>query len=232
MYVRGRGVAAKPLNNSSFEASTSHEVASSPEPAADPESDIGLVQRAQQGDSRAFEALFIRYRGRAYAVAIGILKNPEDAMDVVQEAFIKVHRHLPRFEGASSFYTWLYRIVVNLGIDNLRRRRRAPSVSFDDHMQKYPESIAESAHAGAGPSSPEPPSARTEQAELRTKLEAALAELPPHHRAVIVLREIEGMSYEQIAQTLDVPRGTVMSRLFHARRKLQTALAPYLEVEP
>lgn len=225
-------MAAKPLNNSSVGASTSHEVAPVPESAADADSDIALVQRAQQGDTRAFELLFIRHRARAYAVAIGIVKNPEDAMDVIQEAFIKVHRYLPRFEGSSSFYTWLYRIVVNLGIDHLRRRRRAASVSFDDHVQKHPQSMAESAQNAAGPSLPEAPSARTEQVELRAKLEAALAELPPHHRAVIVLREIEGMSYEEIAHTLDVPRGTVMSRLFHARRKLQTTLAPYVKVEP
>jgi len=192
--------------------------------------DHDLVHRVQAGDSAAFRALFDKYHRRAFAVAMGVVKNEDDAMDAVQEAFVKVHKNLHKFEGSSSFYTWLYRIVMNVSIDHVRRTSRRRNLDFDERALHE-----ESEVAGDGALVPSIANANPGKAALRRELggaiQAALQELPEHHRAVIVLREIEGMSYEEMAEALEVPKGTVMSRLFHARKKMQAALAPYLSGE-
>jgi RNA polymerase sigma-70 factor (ECF subfamily) len=182
------------------------------------------VERARAGDRAAFQTLFERYHRRAFAIAIGVVKRPEDALDVVQDAFIKVHKHIGNFQGTSSFYTWLYRIVMNLAIDHIRKARKV--TEWGDDVQRDDD-------AGDGTLVPhmpdENPSKAVVRRELSAKINAALETLPEYHRAVILLREVEGMSYEEMAQVLDVPKGTIMSRLFHARRKLQEQLQPYLE---
>ena len=192
--------------------------------------DHDLVQRVQAGDTAAFRALFDKYHRRAFAVAMGVVKNQDDALDAVQEAFVKVHKNIHKFEGSSSFYTWLYRIVMNVSIDHVRRASRRKSLDFDERALHE-----ESEVAGDGALVPSVTDANPGKAALRRELggaiQAALQELPEHHRAVIVLREIEGMSYEEMAEALEVPKGTVMSRLFHARKKMQAALAPYLTGE-
>ncbi len=192
--------------------------------------DHDLVQRVQAGDTAAFRALFDKYHRRAFAVAMGVVKNEDDALDAVQVAFVKVHKNIHKFEGSSSFYTWLYRIVMNVSIDHVRRTSRRKNLDFDERALHE-----ESQVAGDGALVPSVTNANPGKAALRrelgTAIQAALQELPEHHRAVIVLREIEGMSYEEMAQTLDVPKGTVMSRLFHARKKMQASLAPYLSGE-
>ena len=192
--------------------------------------DHDLVQRVQAGDSAAFRELFDKYHRRAFAVAMGVVKNQDDALDAVQEAFVKVHKNIHKFQGSSSFYTWLYRIVMNASIDHVRKKSRRKSLDFDEYALHE-----QSAVAGDGALVPNITDANPGKAALRRELgsaiQGALAELPEHHRAVIVLREIEGMSYEQMADTLEVPKGTVMSRLFHARKKMQAALAPYLGAE-
>ena len=192
--------------------------------------DHDLVQRVQAGDTAAFRALFDKYHRRAFAVAMGVVKNQDDALDAVQEAFVKVHKNIHKFQGSSSFYTWLYRIVMNVSIDHVRRTSRRKSLDFDERALHE-----ESEVAGDGALVPSVTDANPGKAALRRELggaiQAALQELPEHHRAVIVLREIEGMSYEEMAETLGVPKGTVMSRLFHARKKMQAALAPYLTGE-
>lgn len=207
--------------------------ASKTEEASDSASGQGdheLVQRVQAGDSAAFRALFDKYHRRAFAVAMGVVKNENDALDAVQEAFVKVHKNIGRFQGTSSFYTWLYRIVMNVSIDHVRRKSRRRNLDFDERALH-----AESEVAGDGALIPNVTDANPGKAALRRELgeaiQAALQELPEHHRAVIVLREIEGMSYEEMAEALEVPKGTIMSRLFHARKKMQTALAPYLSGE-
>ena len=186
--------------------------------------DADLVERLQKGDEAAFRILFDNYHRRAFAVAMGVVKNQQDALDIIQEAFIKVHKHIGSFHGNSSFYTWLYRIVMNLAIDHVRRKRKL--TDFDDTVRK--DDVA-----GDGTNLPrvegENPSKTTVRKELSGRIEAALATLPEYHRAVIILREVEGMSYEEMAKVLKVPKGTIMSRLFHARRKMQEQLAPYLE---
>jgi len=190
--------------------------------AEDRERDRALVVRAQQGDQRAFRELFERYHKRAYAVAFGVLKNKHDALDVVQEAFVKVHRHLDGFQGSSSFYTWLYRIVMNLAIDQLRRKKTARPVEYDDAIDREGALADEHVLPRMLDANPRRTVIRR---ELMARVEAALATLPDYHRQVIVLREIEGLSYEEMAEVLEVPKGTIMSRLFHARQKLQRALA-------
>ncbi|MGB5365426.1 MAG: sigma-70 family RNA polymerase sigma factor [Polyangiales bacterium] len=192
--------------------------------------DHDLVQRVQAGDTAAFRALFDKYHRRAFAVAMGVVKNEDDALDAVQEAFVKVHKNINKFEGSSSFYTWLYRIVMNVSIDHVRRTSRRKNLDFDERALHE-----ESQVAGDGALVPSITNANPGKAALRRELgsaiQAALQELPEHHRAVIILREIEGMSYEEMAEALEVPKGTVMSRLFHARKKMQAALAPYLSAE-
>ena len=192
--------------------------------------DHDLVQRVQAGDSAAFRALFDKYHRRAFAVAMGVVKNQDDALDAVQEAFVKVHKNIHKFQGTSSFYTWLYRIVMNVSIDHVRKKSRRKSLDFDEYALHEQSTVA-----GDGALLPKVTNANPGKAALRKELgsaiQTALAELPEHHRAVIVLREIEGMSYEEMADALEVPKGTVMSRLFHARKKMQAALAPYLGAE-
>lgn len=197
-------------------------------PKEDPRDDRELVRRVQEGDERAFRILFDRYHRRAYSVAFGVLRNPEDALDVVQDGFVKVHRHIGKFEGSSSFYTWLYRIIMNLAIDHVRRRKNAKGVEYDDRVGRDADEIA-----GDGTLLPRildaNPSKTVIRRELLGKIQDALAELPEYHRAVIVLREVEGLSYEEMSQVLDVPKGTIMSRLFHARKKMQASLSDYIK---
>src|SRR5690606_5186596 len=182
----------------------------------------------QDGDQQAFRSLFERYHRRAYAVAYGVVKNKQDALDVVQDGFVKVHRHIDKFQGQSSFYTWLYRIIMNLSIDHVRRRRNAKGLEYDDRVGRHDHEIA-----GDGTLLPRildsNPGKTVIRRELLGRIQSALEELPEYHRAVILLREVEGLSYEEMAEVLDVPKGTIMSRLFHARKKMQASLSDYME---
>lgn len=190
--------------------------------------DRELVQRVKDGDQGAFRELFDKYHRRAYAVAFGVVKNKQDALDIVQDAFIKVHRHIQNFQGSSSFYTWLYRIVMNLSIDHVRRSKKGKDLDYDDRVGRDAVDVA-----GDGTLLPTILNANPRKTVLRKELteaiQKALDELPAYHRAVILLREVEGLSYEEMSKTLKVPKGTIMSRLFHARRKMQASLADYLK---
>jgi RNA polymerase sigma-70 factor (ECF subfamily) len=198
-----------------------------------PTDDLTLVRRARSGDQRAFTLLVERYQKKVYAVALGMVKDAEEAMDVSQEAFVKVHRYLDRFKGDSSFYTWLYRITTNTCIDVLRRRgvtsNSSDSVEYDDTVELDGTEANLSLLGSQLDTSPARSALRR---ELGEKLEDALAQLPEKHRAVLLLRELEGMSYDDLARTLEIPKGTVMSRLFHARAKVQRLLSAYLDDEP
>ena len=189
--------------------------------------DEALVARVREGDQDAFRELFDKYNRRAFAVALGVVKNQQDAMDVVQDAFIKVHHHIDKFQGSSSFYTWLYRIVMNLSIDHVRRTSKKKGVDYDDGVSREADA------AGDGAMLPRildsNPSKTVLRRELSEAIQKALAELPDYHRAVILLREVEGLSYEEMSEVLEVPKGTIMSRLFHARRKMQASLSEYLQ---
>ena len=188
--------------------------------------DHELVALSQSGDRRAFGVLVERYQRRAFAVAMGYLKNPEDAMDAAQDAFVKAFRNIKGFKGNSKFYTWLYRIVVNVCIDQIRKRRRARTVEYDETFKRRDEAVVGPL---AGNTRPMHPGAAAESKQLNVVLKAALDELSENHRTVIVLREVDGRSYEEIAEIMQCHIGTVMSRLHHARKNLQKALKPYLE---
>lgn len=186
-----------------------------------------LILQCQAGDADAFRELVQRYQRRVYAVAFGLVRDPDDAMDVAQEAFIKVHRNLSRFKGTSSFYTWMYRIVVNLCIDHLRKAKRQQAAEYDDtraqNTDLAPTMTANTSHMDPGKA--------LQRRRLREAMNDAMATLSPSHRAVILLREVEGLSYSEMAEALECAKGTVMSRLFHARRNLQRALRARLHDE-
>ena len=188
------------------------------------QSDWELVQRVHEGDREAFRVLVERYQHKMAGLAVGMLRDPDDALDVVQEAFAKAYRNLARFKGDSSFYTWLYRITVNLCIDHQRREGRVVKIPIAANDENDPPN----ASVVADESVRSDPSRAAEDAELRERLERAMAELTPEHRAVILLREVEGLSYDEMSQALDCPKGTVMSRLHYARRQLQDKLRELL----
>ncbi|MEW5855751.1 MAG: sigma-70 family RNA polymerase sigma factor [Myxococcota bacterium] len=193
---------------------------------AEMDEDRVLVEAARGGDKAAFSKLMSRYQHRVYAVAYGMLHSRDDAMDVVQEAFLKVHRHLDRFQGQSSFYTWLYRIVVNLSIDLRRKRARSRTDQLNDALAPDPDRAAELEVSPARPGAQ--PLENAEDRELGRQIQGALDGLTENHRAILVLREVEGLSYEEMATVLGISKGTVMSRLFHARQNMQKALRPVL----
>lgn len=159
---------------------------------------------------------------------MGVLKNPDDAMDATQEAFVKVYRKIGQFKGDSSFYTWLYRIVVNLCIDHRRKHGRFKGVEYDDRIGRDDDDGVQPLQLSGNTRQMHPGHA-FQQKELAKALDEALGTLSENHRTIILLREVDGMSYEEIAEVMDCHLGTVMSRLHHARKNLQKALKPYLE---
>jgi RNA polymerase sigma-70 factor, ECF subfamily len=182
--------------------------------------DADWVKRAQGGDARAFDQLVTKYRSRIYAMTYSLLQNADDAWDVSQEAFIKAWRALPGFKGDSAFYTWLYRIAHNACYDCLRKRRIQSVGEFDDSRADHqPDPTAEAVPHGFVR-----PDKALANAELGVRLKKAIEALSADHRCVILLREIEGLSYDEIAESLKIPIGSVMSRLFYARKKLQHLL--------
>ena len=188
-------------------------------PAAEAPADADVVQRARAGDHAAFRVLVERYQGRAYRLALRVLRDEDQAQDVVQDAFLKVYGSLDRFEGRSGFYTWLYRIVMNVCLDRKRRDRSDREVEWDEETAGG--SLADP--AGVDPARPGP-EAEAPNTELRTLVARAIEALPEDARRAIQLREIDGLSYKEIAEALGIPKGTVMSRLYYARRRLQEAL--------
>jgi RNA polymerase sigma-70 factor (ECF subfamily) len=165
-----------------------------------------------------------RHQRRAFAIAIGLVRDEQDAREIVQEAFLRVHRGLDSFEGGSSFFTWLYRIVTNLAIDLIRRPARRETEPVDPAtLDAEGDQPFITRLEGADPVE------LVRRAEIRARLAEAIDALPPYHRGVILMREVEGMSYEEMAEAMAVSKGTIMSRLFHARRKLQRALSDCYE---
>jgi RNA polymerase sigma-70 factor (ECF subfamily) len=181
-------------------------------------SDWELVQKCQAGETSAFQELVSRYHQKVYLVILGLLRNREDALEIAQETFLRAYRKIGGFQGGSSFYTWIYRIGVNLAIDAQRRQKRNP-VDYRDSMDGVFESQDEVARD---------PFAETHDRELREGLIKAINDLTPEHKAVIVLRTVEGLSYKDIGEILGCSEGTVMSRLHYARKKLQEKLSPFL----
>jgi RNA polymerase sigma-70 factor (ECF subfamily) len=186
-----------------------------------------LVRRAKRGDQKAFRTLMEQYRRKVFSIAYGMVHDPEAAYDICQEVFVKVYRYLGSFQGTSSFYTWLYRISVNLSIDWLRKQGRQDLVDFDDTLLRREPDGAEALVVPKVQDSD--PLKALNRKELRGQIEKAFESLSEKHRAVLLLREVEGLSYDEIARVLKIHKGTVMSRLHHARRNLQRALRGYLK---
>jgi RNA polymerase sigma-70 factor (ECF subfamily) len=187
--------------------------------------DIALVRRCQKGDALAFEQLVIKYRSKVFSMIYGMVQNEQDAWDLAQEGFVKAWRSIHRFKGQASFYTWLYRIVTNVAIDSLRRKSFKKTAEFDDE-------IAATQVEPGSKTMPQPdpmPHQGLEREEIRHRIEHAINKLSPEHRAVIVMKEIEELQYNEIAEALGCSIGTVMSRLFYARKKLQTLLRDVYE---
>ena len=176
--------------------------------------DEELVRLAAGGDEDAFAALVRRYEDKVYGLALRVLDSPEDAADAAQEAFLSAWRGLPAFRGEAGFSTWLYRLTMNAAVDSLRRnRRQRGQLSLDDG-----ERAPDLADGGPGPQE------RAEHAELREAVAAGLTQLSDDHRQVLVLREVRGLRYEEIAQVLALDLGTVKSRIARARTALRKIL--------
>lgn len=177
-----------------------------------------LLRQAKAGNTRAFDELITRHRERIYMHTYHMVRNEEDALDITQETFIRAWKSLARFDGASAIGTWLHRIATNAAIDLCRRRQSHPQTEIELGTMKI------DAASRTTPTSPEEPGAAIDRADTQRRIEEAFAALSPEHRAVIVLKEIEDLSYEEIAKAIGCSLGTVMSRLFYARKKLQTLL--------
>jgi RNA polymerase sigma-70 factor (ECF subfamily) len=191
--------------------------------------DLSLVSKAKAGAADAFRALVVRYQRKVYSLALGIVKDPDLAWDVSQEAFVKVHGHLGEFEEKSSFSTWLFRITTHVAIDAVRRERTSRKDDVDEVNEAH---VAEGAEGILSTSLGNDPRENALRRELAGKIQDALETLPEKHRTILVLREVEGLSYEELAERLGIHKGTVMSRLFHARKKMQAALRRYAGRKP
>ena len=183
-----------------------------------------LVQKCLAGDDDAFADIFKRYRDKVYRICWRFTRDHDEAMDLVQMTFIKVHRSLASYREESSFSTWIARVATNCGIDHIRSRDRQGKVELDESIES---DVAPGSEAAMG-MAPRGPAAAALDRELADALKAAVEGLSEKHRSVFVLHCVEGMAYQAIADTLEISIGTVMSRLFHARRYLRKALAPYL----
>ena len=182
-----------------------------------------LIRAALSGEEEAFRVLMERYKSRAFHVALGIAGDPDDALDVVQEAFVKAYYNLKEFRFGANFYTWFYRLLVNQAIDRWRKTSRSQAVPLDEKWLSEEVSPPDSVVY------PRTPEELAENRQLSDAIARAIAGLPEYHRAVILLREVDGLAYEEIAKTLNCSVGTVMSRLHYARAKLKDALKGYRE---
>lgn len=189
-----------------------------PDPEANPANDPALLERARAGDQAAFGQLMRAHYEPVFRTVYGILRNEHDARDVSQEVWVKVWSELSNFRGDAKFTTWVHPIAVRKSLDHLRKRRRwfdrfLPFASADEDTPPEAVVVAE-------PSTDATARDEAEGGEQREELRRALDSLPPKQRAVLILREVQGLSYEAIARATDLPIGTVMSRLYHARRLL------------
>lgn len=177
-----------------------------------------LLGRARSGDTKAFDEIVTGHRTRVYALLFQILRNEDDAMDLTQDTFIRAWRSLSKFDGRHPVATWLHRIATNAAIDLIRRHQVRPQCELNDGP------MAVDPASRTTPSAPAIPGEAIDRRDLRAALDKALAALSPEHRAVVVLREVEELSYEEIAAHTKASIGTVMSRLFYARKHLQSLL--------
>jgi RNA polymerase sigma-70 factor (ECF subfamily) len=187
-------------------------------------SDLEVIQRIRDGDTEAFRLLVERYQGRAHRLALRVLRDEEAARDAVQDAFVKAYSALGRFEGRSSFFTWFYRLVMNQCLDAKRRDKSAREQAFEEGGGTEPELEASFNPVPEVDGVSFAPAATLMRKELLAHLAEAVEKLPEAARETLLLREVEGLSYAEIAKALEIPKGTVMSRLHYARRQMQKLL--------
>ncbi len=192
-------------------------------PGAD-ESDLSLVRRVQRGDKGAFDLLVLKYQHKVIKLVMRYVRSPAEAEDIAQEAFIKAYRALPQFRGDSAFYTWLYRISINTAKNALASRERSP-IAYDLDLQDSESSW----DAQSKLRDPDTPEGLVLTEEIRQIVNSAIDQLPEDLRMAIVLRELEGLSYEEIAAAMECPVGTVRSRIFRAREAIDRRLREVFE---
>jgi RNA polymerase sigma-70 factor (ECF subfamily) len=185
--------------------------------------DQALIERVQKGDKAAFDVLVLKYQNRIIQLVNRYVRDPDEAMDVAQEAFIKAYRALDRFRGDSAFYTWIYRIAINTAKNHLVASGRRPPGGDIDAQD------AEQYDGATGLREYDTPEHLVLRDEIQTTIAQAIDDLPEDLKTAITLRELEGMSYEEIAQTMECPIGTVRSRIFRARDAIDTKLQPLLK---
>jgi RNA polymerase sigma-70 factor (ECF subfamily) len=188
---------------------------------SDPDEDFRLVALAQQGDMSSYDALVTRHRGRIFAMIRNMIHQEADAWDLSQEVFIKAWHALPKFEAKARFSTWLYRIAHNAVYDWSRKRKIESAGELNDEI--FERERIDSA-SFTTPSGGESPADSMSHGELRVKIQTALGKLSAEHREVVILKDVQGLSYKEIAEAMSCTLGTVMSRLFYARQKLQALL--------
>src|SRR5438105_6296214 len=187
--------------------------------------DERLVRQAQRGDMAAFEELVLRHRDKIYARAFSMMRNEEEAIDLSQEAWVKGWQRLKQFQGEASFVTWMTRIIINLCLDQLRKQKRLRAESIEQLDEEL--GGVERQMPVVTPN----PTERMERGELRQRIDEALGKLSCEHRTVLILHEFEELEYKEIAKRMQCSIGTVMSRLFYARRKIAALLAGWKREE-
>ena len=189
---------------------------------AEKEADQVLVERVQRGDKKAFDVLVLKYQHKVANLISRYIRDSSEVLDVTQEAFIKAYRALPKFRGDSAFYTWLYRVAINTAKNHLAAQARRPP---GDDIEAE---TAEQMDMGVALKETDTPENLALQREIASTIQQALDGLPEDLRTAITLRELEGLSYEEIAQAMDCPIGTVRSRIFRAREAIDVKLKPLL----
>jgi RNA polymerase sigma-70 factor (ECF subfamily) len=188
------------------------------------ESDLVLVKRVQRGDKTAFDLLVRKYQHKVVKLVLRYVRNPAEAEDIAQEAFIKAYRALPQFRGDSAFYTWMYRIAINTAKNSLASRDRSP-IAYDLDLNDPEESHSVQTKL----QDPDTPEGMALTEEIRQIVNSAIEGLPEELKTAIVLRELDGLSYEEIAAAMDCPVGTVRSRIFRAREAIDKRLREVFE---
>ena len=188
------------------------------------ESDLVLVKRVQRGDKTAFDLLVRKYQHKVVKLVLRYVRNPAEAEDIAQEAFIKAYRALPQFRGDSAFYTWMYRIAINTAKNSLASRDRSP-IAYDLDL-----TVPEESHSVQTKlQDPDTPEGMALTEEIRQIVNSAIEALPEELKTAIVLRELDGLSYEEIAAAMECPVGTVRSRIFRAREAIDKRLREVFE---